>query len=67
MDLGQGMNIVICIEIPPNKPSQFTFKRNEDGVRCLVYSEDTITKTNDRGIDSLKKDRRSDRYIPLIM
>ena len=42
----------------PNKPSQFTFKRNEDGVRCLVYSEDTITKTKDRGIDSLKKDRK---------
>ena len=42
----------------PNKPSQFAFKRNEDGVRCLVYSEDTITKTNDGGIDSLKKDRK---------
>ena len=42
----------------PNKPSQLTFKRNEDGVRCLVYSEDTITKTNDGGIDSLKKDRK---------
>ena len=42
----------------PNKPSQLTFKRNKDGVRCLVYSEDTITKTNDGGIDSLKKDRK---------
>ena len=36
------------------KASQFEFKCNDSGVHCLVYSEDTVTKTNDGGIDSLK-------------
>ena len=30
-----------------NKPSQFSFERNEKGVQCLVYREDTVTKAND--------------------
>ena len=37
-------------------PSQFSFKRNEDGVRCLVNTEDCTTKTNDGGVKSMKKE-----------
>ena len=40
------------------KPSQFSFERNEDGQRCLVYHEDTVTKTNSGGIKDLKKCRK---------
>ena len=42
----------------PTKKSQFKFERNEKGVRCIVYNEDTTTKTNDGGISSLKNDRK---------
>ena len=35
-----------------------SFERSESGKRCLVYREDTITKTNDGGLRSLKKDRK---------
>ena len=49
----QVMNIMIFIEIHMKKSSQFSFKHNELGVSCLVYTEDTITKTNDGGIDSM--------------
>ena len=42
----------------PEKGSQFSFKRNDKGIRCLVYEEDTITKTNDGGIGSLRKERK---------
>ena len=40
------------------QPSQLTFERSENGKRCLVYREDTITKTNDGGLKCLKKDRK---------
>ena len=39
-------------------PSQLTFQRSETGKRYLVYHEDTITKTNEGGLKSLKKDRK---------
>ena len=42
----------------PNKKSQFSFQRNEQGVHCVVFEEDTITKTNDGGLNSLRKDRK---------
>ena len=32
------------------KPSQFSFARNEKGEHCVVYREDTVTKTNDGGL-----------------
>ena len=32
-----------------SKPSQLSFERDEKGTRCLVYREDTVTKTNDGG------------------
>ena len=40
------------------KLSQFSFQRNQKGQRCVVYTEDTVTKTNDGGLASLKKDRK---------
>ena len=42
----------------PGKPSQLTFERNTEGVRCLVYREDTCTKTNDGGIKQMRKERK---------
>ena len=41
-----------------SKPSQLQFKRNAAGVKCLVYTEDSITKTNDGGLKSMRKDRK---------
>ena len=40
----------------PDKPSQISFERNSSGVRCLVYREDTITKTHDGGLKDMKRD-----------
>ena len=42
----------------PTKKSQFSFKRNDKGDRCVVYEEDSITKTNDGGLASIRKDRK---------
>ena len=36
-------------------PSQLSFECNGLGVRCLVYKEDTVTKTNRGGIRDMKK------------
>ena len=41
-----------------DKPSQLSFERSENNKRCLVYREDSVTKTNDGGIASLKKERK---------
>ena len=40
----------------PTKLSQFSFQRNTKGEQCVVYKEDHITKTNDGGLNSLKKE-----------
>ena len=42
----------------PGKPSQFSFQRSENGDRCVVYTEDTVTKTNDGGLKHMRKDRK---------
>ena len=42
----------------PEKSSQFSFQKNSKGQRCVVYTEDTTTKTNDGGLASLRKDRK---------
>ena len=42
----------------PEKESQFTFQHNSVGKRCVVYTEDTITKTNDGGLANMRKDRK---------
>ena len=38
--------------------SQFSFEVNSDGIRCLVYREDSITKTNQGGLRDMKKERK---------
>ena len=40
------------------KPSQLSFERDASGIRCLVYREDCVTKTNDGGLGTLKKERK---------
>ena len=42
----------------PWKDSQLIFKHNDKGVRCLVYTEDMITKTHDGGLNSLRKEKK---------
>ena len=41
-----------------DKPSQLSFQRNDAGIRCLVYTEDTVTKTNDGGLGHMRKERK---------
>ena len=43
----------------PTKDSQLQFERDPNGVCCLVYREDFITKSHDGGI----KDRKNDRKV----
>ena len=38
--------------------SQFSFQHDSKGVRCLVYTEDTVTKTNDGGLNSMQKEHK---------
>ena len=42
----------------PGKPSQFSFQRSENGDRCVVYTEDTVTNTNDGGLKHMRKDHK---------
>ena len=42
----------------PTKPSQLSFKHNDKGVRCVVYIEDSVTKTNDGGLKHMRKDKK---------
>ena len=42
----------------PTMKLQFAFQRNDDGKQCLVYTEDTVMKTNDGGMSSMKKQRK---------
>ena len=41
-----------------DKPSQLSFEHNMSGKRCLVYREDSVTKNNDGGLKSLRKERK---------
>ena len=38
--------------------SQISFEYNELGVKCLVYREDCVTKTNQGGLKDMKKERK---------
>ena len=38
--------------------SQLSFELNEFGIRCLVYREDSVTKTNKGGLRDMKKERK---------
>ena len=40
------------------KSSQLSFQRNSKGDRCLVYHEDTCTKTNNGGLKHMQKERK---------
>ena len=42
----------------PGKPSQLSFERDSRGIRCMVYCEDTGTKTNDGGLKQMRKERK---------
>ena len=42
----------------PSQSSQLSFKRNDKGVRCLVYTEDSVTKTNYGRLKHMRKDRK---------
>ena len=45
----------LCRDMP-DKMSQLSFKKNDKGVHCLVFCEDTCTKTNDRGLGQMQKE-----------
>ena len=42
----------------PGKPSQLSLECNSKGVKCVVYREDTCTKTNDGGLGQMRKERK---------
>ena len=41
-----------------NGTSQLTFERNSKGDKCLVYREDSITKTHDGGLNDMRRERK---------
>ena len=43
----------------PDQKSQLSFERDSHGVRCLVYREDSVTKTHDGGIRDMRHDRKT--------
>ena len=61
-----GINVGLCAgdehynlcRDAPGCPSQLSFKQNSEGVRCLVYTEDSVTKTNDGGLRHMQKERK---------
>ena len=48
----------------PLKPSQFSFQKNDKGIRCIVYTEDTVTKTHDGGLNSMRKTKKVSWIYP---
>ena len=42
----------------PDKVSQLQLKLNSKGQKCLVYTEDTVTKANDGGLTNMKCERK---------
>ena len=47
----------LCHDTPQEK-SQLSFENNSNGVRCLVYREDTVSKTHDGGLKDMRSDRK---------
>ena len=43
----------------PKESGQISFETSQRGIKCLVYREDSVTKTNDGGL----KDMRSERKV----
>ena len=48
----------------PVEPSQLMFELSESGQRCLVYREDTISKTHDGGLKDMRSDRKEVWVFP---
>ena len=43
----------------PGKPSQISFRINDFGEKCLVYQEDSVTKTHDGGLNDMRRERKT--------
>ena len=41
------------------EPGQLSFVTNPRGVRCILYQEDSITKTHDGGLKDMRRDRKT--------
>ena len=50
----------------PYECSQLQFNRDHEGNKCLVYKEDTVTKTHDGGINDRNLDRKEVWIFPNI-
>ena len=48
----------------PTQGSQLTFELSESGHRCLVYREDTVSKTHDGGLKDMRSDRKENWVFP---
>ena len=61
-----GVNMYLCTvkdhynlhRNMPDQKSQITFEMNEKGVMCMVYREDTVTKTHDGGLKDMRAERK---------
>ena len=42
----------------PNQVSQISFEYNSIGVKCLVYREDSVTKSHDGGLADMRNERK---------
>ena len=42
----------------PDRSSQLSFKKDSQGIRCLVYTEDTCTKNNTGGLNHMGHERK---------
>ena len=42
----------------PDKKSQISFEYNSSGVKCLVYHEDSVSKTQDGGLADMRNERK---------
>ena len=52
------MNTIILRHEMPDKKSQLQFEMSKVGDHCLVYYEDTSTKSDDGGLKNMKVDRK---------
>ena len=60
------MNVLLCAIVEhynlrhsvPGEESQLRFEMNSKDIKCLVYREDTVTKTHDGGLNDMRKDRK---------
>ena len=50
----------------PYEGSQLQFRNSQDGIKCLVYQEDVVSKTHNGGINDRKSDRKEVWIYPHI-